>query len=53
MSITYFENVSVVVVTQHAMHLRHFVVCRLPGSESPPHYLKIHYFQELNKKCVF
>jgi len=32
MSITYSECVYVVVVIQHAMHLRYFVICGLQGS---------------------
>jgi hypothetical protein len=32
MCVTYSVCVSAFVVIQHAMHLRHFVVCGLPGS---------------------
>jgi len=40
MSITYSERVSVFVVIQHAVHLRHFVFCGLPCSTVFLHYLK-------------
>ena len=32
MSITYSESVFVALVTQHAMHMRHIVICGLYGS---------------------
>jgi hypothetical protein len=30
-SITYFERVFLTLVIQHAMRMRHFVICGLPG----------------------
>ena len=32
-NITYSEWVFVVLGTEHAMHMRHFVICGLPGSK--------------------
>jgi hypothetical protein len=40
MSITYSEYVSVALVIQHAMRMRHIVICRLSGCTNIfPHYL--------------
>ena len=56
--ITYSECVSVALGTQHAMRMRHIVICGLSGPTSTfPHYLINGTILEekklLNIKCVF
>ena len=56
MSITYYECVSVALVTQQAMRMCHIIICALSGSKDLPHYLinsTSLIKRLLNTKCVF